>query len=101
MAERFAASLAILAFITVVISGILQQESVSTVLLDAVAALLIFYVVGKICALSARKVIVEWLERQTADETSPPDEGEPGRDEQEETKQPAQEESGQTQESST
>jgi hypothetical protein len=59
MAEKFGAILGVLAFTTVVIAGVLQSKSVGMVLGEAIGALIIFYVVGKICSLSANRVIAE------------------------------------------
>jgi len=76
MAEKFAATLAIWAFITVVIAGMLQSKTPKTVLGEGIGALVIFYVVGKICALSARRVIAEKPETGRPDDRTPV-EGEP------------------------
>jgi len=69
MAEKFAATLAILAFVTVVLSGVIQEKSVGLVLAEATGALVIVYMVGKICSLSARQVVRERFEAANNDET--------------------------------
>jgi len=66
------------------------------VLAEAIGALVIFYMVGKVCALSARRVVRERFEAKSEDETPAEDAGETDEAIAEEDQQPVEDDAAET-----
>jgi len=61
MEQKLAVALAIFAFLVVCIIGIIENIPADVVLLRAIISLVVFYFIGRICALVSVKLIKEWV----------------------------------------